>query len=706
MVGYTPEGPTVFRNPPPTHFTPPSEKDLPLFAHDGRGKSLPGEWVNGEHGELLYNTRIGAFQHGIDALASHLGAFLSRQGINRSPVEVINQAIKQFNATHTNDKDHQLPMFDNMGWRKIRAGVLPPGKGTREEAIRPTRTNNGTLITAYTNKNHQNTPMGRFIESYSIPFHEQLQHVLEDQHGMSEEMWKSLPFVKYPYMYAHYTAPMVQDENGNIRSYVRSQHREHPGQVTSDMMGGAPEGYFPDTTNVHTWETLHHLPDAFFYPKLNKAGNKPGKVPTKLYQAAHAMIDQAIANGIEHIPDINITYNQSGKMSQPDMVQRPLREVLQTPDMREALIKDIAHVPAMMFLFGRSFQGDFKNLYNHMMEKYGAPEDALSHDDHMRFFQPGEKGGQGMHSTAGKIMALARASGMGENEERSKFGEHQITSDELEAMGVPYSEGAMGHVDRFRGILEALADHQAGARGHNVKMAIGDIPTEPMQNLDIHGYPQEGASASLEEHMDGYLHGIEDYAPSDGMPVPPQTVLPEVGMSATPSPREVAQPQPPVSFPSGRTPPVAVGQAPIPLDPAYQQLRPQIATLNPDRFRQLIGVREGPPQLTEFEQAQQRALSDPRQQLITQYMKAEDSHLPIMDRTLKALERMQHHEASLDTEINHGALFNDVNYLAKHVGLTTGEVNSISETMGDWHKIAKAYNVKPKVVKVIKLNMR
>lgn len=706
MVGYTPEGPTVFRNPPPTHFTPPSEKDLPLFAHDGRGKSLPGEWINGEHGELLYNTRIGAFQHGIDALASHLGAFLSRQGINRSPVEVINQAIKQFNATHTNDKDHQLPMFDNMAWRKIRAGVLPPGKGSREEAIRPTRTNNGTLITAYTNKNYQNTPMGRFIESYSIPFHEQLQHVLEDQHGMSEEMWKSLPFVKYPYMYAHYTAPMVQDENGNIRSYVRSQHREHPGQVTSDMMGGAPEGYFPDTTNVHTWETLHHLPDAFFYPKLNKAGNKPGKVPTKLYQAAHAMIDQAIANGIEHIPDINITYNQSGKMSQPDMVQRPLREVLQTPDMREALIKDIAHVPAMMFLFGRSFQGDFKNLYNHMMEKYGAPEDALSHDDHMRFFQPGEKGGQGMHSTAGKIMALARASGVGENEERSKFGEHQITSDELEAMGVPYSEGAMGHVDRFRGILEALADHQAGARGHNVKMAIGDIPTEPMQNLDIHGYPQEGASAALEEHMDGYLHGIEDYAPSDGMPVPPQTVLPEVGLSATPSPIEVAQPQPPVSFPSGRTPPVAVGPTPLPAQ--FQQQRPSIATMTPDVFRQFVRRPSvaPTPELTPLEERAQTALADPRQQLLTQYMKAEDAHLPIMDRTLKALERMQHHEASLDTEINHGALFNDVNYLAKHVGLTTGEVNSISETMGDWHKIAKAYNVKPKVVKVIKLNMR
>ena len=709
MVGYTPEGPTAFRNPPPTHFTPPTEKDLPLFAHDGRGKTLPGEWTNGKHGELLYNTKMGAFQHGIDALASHMGEFLGRHGINRSPVEVINQAIKQFNGTHTKGKDHQLPMFDNMTWRKIRAGVLPPGKGTREEAIRPTRTHNGTLITAYTNKNYEKTPMGRFIESYSIPFHEQLQHVLEDQHGMSPEMWKSLPFVKYPYMYAHYTVPNVTDENGNVRSYIRSQHKEHPGQVTSDMMSNAPEGYFPDTANVHTWESLHHLPDAFFYPKLNKAGNKPGKVPTKLYQAAHAMIDQAISNGTEHIPDINITYNQSGKMSTPDMVQRPLREVLQTPDMREALIKDIAHVPAMMFLFGRSFQGDFKNLYNHMMEKYGAQEDSLSHEDHMRFFQPGEKGGQGMHSTAGKIMALARASGQGSSEEKSKFGEHQITSDELEAMEVPFSEGAMGHVDRFRGILEALADHQAGARGHNVRMAIGDIPTEPMQNIDIHGYPQEGADVSLDPHMDGYLHGIEDYAGSDGMPIPPQPeVLPEGGMSATPSPTLNVAPQPPVSLPPGRTPPVAVSQAPRQLPAQFQEQRPSIATMNPDTFRQFIG-RQTPaptPELTPLEERAQTALADPRQQLLTQYMKAEDSHLPIMDRTLKALERMQKHEAILDTTINHGNVFPEVEYLAKHVGLTSGEVNSINETMGDWHKIAKAYNVKPKVVKVIKLNMR
>jgi len=209
--------------------------------------------------------------------------------------------------------------------------------------------------------------------------------------------------------------------------------------------------------------------------------------------------------------------------------------------------------------------------------------------------------------------------------------------------------------------------------------------------------------------MDGYLHGIEDYAENDGMPIPPQPeVLPEGGMSATPSPTLNVAPQPPVSLPPGRTPPVAVSQAPRPLDPTYQQLRPQIANLNPDRFRQFIG-RQTPaptPELTPIEQRAQTALADPRQQLLTQYMKAEDSYLPLMDRTLKALERMQKHEATLDTTINHGNVFPEVEYLAKHVGLTSGEVNSINETMGDWHKIAKAYNVKPKVVKVIKLNMR
>ena len=429
------------------------------------------------------------------------------------------------------------------------------------------------------------------------------------------------------------------------------------------------------------------------------------------------MIDQIMDKGIEHIPDINVTYNQSGKLTQPDMVQRPLREVLQTPDMREALIKDLGHAPAMMYLFGRSFQGDFKKLYNLMMENYGTGEDGISHEDHMRYLQAGEKGGKGLHTTAGKIMALARKSGVGENESRSKFGDHQITSEELKTLGIKHhNETALGQVDRYRGIIEALADHQASARGHNVKMGIGDIPTEPMQNLDIFGYPEEGASMGMEEHMSPYLHDMSDYAPSEGMPLPPQST-PPVSVDAPPSSAGntgMSAPSPalplPVSQPGGTpltpSPAVAVMRPPLSLPQQFQERRPQVASFDPAQFRQFLGAREGPSELSELEQAQQRALADPRQQLLTQYMKSEDSHLPIMDRTLKALERMQFHEASLDSGINHGAVFTDAGQIAKHVGLTSSEVNSINESMGDWHKIAKAYHVQPKVVKVIKLNMK
>ena len=66
----------------------------------------------------------------------------------------------------------------------------------------------------------------------------------------------------------------------------------------------------------------------------------------------------------------------------------------------------------------------------------------------------GRKGGKGLHTTASKIMALAKKSGVGENESRSKFGDHQITSEELETLGIKHhNETALGQVDRYRGII-------------------------------------------------------------------------------------------------------------------------------------------------------------------------------------------------------------------------------------------------------------
>ena len=81
IVGHPPEGPTVFTNPPESHFRPDGEMDIPAFAHNGRGQHIEGQFDVGEHGEHVYRTGLGDFRHGIDAVAHHLGEFLKARGI-------------------------------------------------------------------------------------------------------------------------------------------------------------------------------------------------------------------------------------------------------------------------------------------------------------------------------------------------------------------------------------------------------------------------------------------------------------------------------------------------------------------------------------------------------------------------------------------------------------------------------------------------
>ena len=717
MRHLTPSGPAMIRNPPAQAFKPPHEEDAPAFAHDGRGEVLPGEWQNGDHGERHFVTPAGSYQHGIDAAATRLGWFLKKYKIDGNPVELIDEAIHNFNHKHTSHKDlddknngsHSLPFFDNMAWRKVRAGILPPGDSSREISERPTKTKNGTLVTNYTNKNFQETPNGRFIESYAIPFNVELGHVLEDRYNIPWEQAKELSFVKKPYIYARETAP---------QGLVESSHNEHPGQVTPKEMGGAPEGYFSDQTAAHTESTTHHLPDIFFYPNLKQTLEKKGKKQSwdhqnGLYQAAEKAISTAASN-IDAVPDVPATINM-GTMSSPEMIQRPLREIIQDPMMRKKLIEDMSHVPAMMYLFGRPGQGDFKRHFDNLMGLYGADEEGLSYDEHSQYFKPGAGGSKGKDTTAARVMALAHKSGVSEdNPERSNLSSHSIDAEQLTAFGVNYNEGLMGQVDRFRGIIEALADHQAEAKNLPVKMALGDINTQAMQGLDYHGYPEEGMDVSLEPHMDAYLHGIDDYERTSSMPVHTnelEQVPPDDPVSASLAGPSVSSPPP-----TGGTPPQRVGVVPqgppaTPLDPRFQQFRPSIAEQDPQRFREMMtaggGGRASPapsPELTPIEARAQRSLSDPRQQLLDQYMRSEDAHLPVMDRVMKALERMQQEEAAFDG-IKLNSNLNNPHTLAKHVGLTASEVVTINQTMGDWHNIAKSYNVDAKIIKVIKTNM-
>ena len=634
LVGHGPAGAQIFRNPPPQAFRPEGEDDLPAHAHDGVGNLLPGQWAIGEHGQKSYQTEIGAFHHPIDAVAHRLGDFLRARGFNIPASEVINAAINEFNDTHSHGDAHALADFHSPEWRKIRASDMPGGDITRERNTMPTRTQGGTKITMLTNKNHMSTPVGKFVEGGYIPFHRNITHQLEDLGIPIQEIRQGLKFLDYPWLQPHLLAP---------QGYLVSNKKQHGADVDEAMMGRGPEGYFGDTEAVHTWEVMHHLPDAFFYPNVKENLQKKGKQPTGLYKAAHAMIDQALQQGMEHIPNVNVTVN-TGTLGAPQMINRPLHEILQTPDLREALVKDMAHVPAMMFLFGRSGQGDFKRLYDHMMEKYGASEDMLSAGEQAKYLSAGAKGDKGMHESAKRMFALARASGEGSEEGRSRFGEHGISADELQAMGMYHSDNLMNQVDRFRTVLEALADHQASARGHEVKRGIGDIPTTVRPGMSIGGYPEmntetgEYSMPPLDPHMDAYFHEVHDFAPTESF---------DPSLTQSPEPQVISSPvhsASPVAVPSPAPSPVRAAPSSFPhtARQQFQQMRPQVGQLDPMQFRQLLeqsGRRRPMPMsdapLSPYEARMQSALGDPQQQFLSDYFKSSDS---VMDEVMRIVK--------------------------------------------------------------------
>ena len=565
--------------------------------------------------------------------------FCVQRGFRVPPSEVINAAINEFNDTHSHGDAHALADFHSPEWRKIRAADVPSGDITRERSNMPARTKGGTKITMLTNKNHMSTPVGKFVEGGYIPFHKNLIHQLEDMGIPHQEIKQGLGFLKKcPWMQPRLLAP---------QGYLVSHAKQHGADIDESMMGRAPEGYFGDTEAVHTWEVMHHLPDAFFYPNVKANLQKKGKQPTGLYEAAHAMIDQAMQQGMEHIPNVNVTVN-TGTLGSPQMINRPLHEILQTPDLREALVKDMAHVPAMMFLFGRSGQGDFKRLYDHMMEKYGASEDMLSAGEQAKCLSAGAKGGKGMHESAKRMFALARASGEGSEEGRA-IGEHGISADELQAMGMHHSDVLMNQVDRFRTVLEALADHQASARGHEVKRGIGDIPTTIRPGMSIGGYPElntetgEYSMPPLDPHMDAYFHEIHDFAPTEAFD-PSLTVARTAGhFLHLFRPYLLLRVLLRLRLP---TPVRAAPSYPHTQRQQLQQIRPGIGQYSPAQFRQLLEMsgRRRPQPITDaplssLEADAQRLIADPQQTFLSDYFKSMDSVMDDVMRIVKGGQR-------------------------------------------------------------------
>ena len=137
------------------------------------------------------------------------------------------------------------------------------------------------------------------------------------------------------------------------------------------------------------------------------------------------------------------------------------------------------------------------------------------------------------------------------------------------------------------------------------------------------------------------------------MPIPPSELpVPPESTSATTVDKPVSSPPPTGGTPSFKVGVVPQGPPATPLDPRFQQFRPSIAEQDPQRFREMMAAGgEGEPvqhlhrNLHRLKQERNAHFPTHDSNYFHQYMKAEDAHLPVMDRVMKALERMQQEEA-------------------------------------------------------------
>jgi hypothetical protein len=164
---------------------------------------------------------------------------------------------------------------------------------------------------------------------------------------------------------------------------------------------------------------------------------------------------------------------------------------------------------------------------------------------------------------------------------------------------------------------------------------------------------------------------------------------------------------------------VAVQRPFTPQSEGLMQERAQIGQLGTPELREVMGRMGVPipagtgPTLTPQERQFQQTFGDPRQQLLSQYLRSLDESLPIGDRLMKAMEEMQKDEARMDASIiKHIPVrsihINDesgVNLIAKKMGLTSLDVRTIAHSTGDWSRVSKQLDVPLDIVKVVKVSM-
>ena len=272
------------RHPPPESIRGPDEMDIPAFAHTGGhgenetgmpgvGHVMPGQFVEGggSHGEELYIDEAGGHHmHGIDGLIRAVGQSLLQAGTNKSGKEIVERAIQLHNSRHS--ENNQLPNTDALDWRKINLGRL-----TEQDGEARSNRNRHGLITTYTNMNNKGHRYGTFLESYAIPFNEELGQVMSEAGHPNPQQHS---WVKKPYIKPH-RLNLVPDGQGGMKFGANSVPEGQlgiEGMLDRDSISRL-QGRAEDTRafqGITSWGTGHQKSLVYHLPQIDHSPDYRG----------------------------------------------------------------------------------------------------------------------------------------------------------------------------------------------------------------------------------------------------------------------------------------------------------------------------------------------------------------------------------------------------------------------------------------------
>jgi len=695
--------------------------DLPLHAHLG-DRTPHGNWKIGPHGDMVWEDQFGHHhRHGIDGVANMLGKI----GV-KDPAAMINEAIKITNENHTLGEKAHMPGFNDPAWRKLRYHQYNPSHTVENAYSYPYNGGKGTLATINLSSAAKVTasgqPLDQHPESYRIGFAPVLRTLIE---AAGLQVPKFMEGITHSYISGRF---LSDDPSGKYQQPVKRLRAKYGEKLNPDNtlshehaqhIGATKNTVAPFQDDVHTWEMMPVLPKILNHPALmqhyketqGKGGGGKKAKHTIYTKYLTEMADQMLANTDPEVLDTPLIG------ANPPIT---LRSALESDVDRNSLVASMMQSPgALSFLLGNpENEGPAKWILGHMEEKMLAgldPEGMAAYQNALE----GVTGGKTQHTQdkhghnlAARLFAMA----------------HIVDPEELAnfSMGeMPEAEQEL--VEQQNRIFDVVAHSLSQAHGHQPNRALtamdeipaynqvtmpkglegvmtgGDLPQHITENMvqQIEQLPQpvvqaEGVPDEADAHKEMWQktgdmtqeqrQKIYDIAqrgyPERNIPAPVLAERPERELSAFAQNQRVAQEMthPETGMPLNEQEVMARF-----FNTMRQQTNSTQTRITDPRFQSP----ENPPIATSFDT------------------------VSVEDRIIKAMERMQMLDAKQDMAVLSQAITvplnreseDDLSFLAMKMGITKQDVRGIAHSKGDWHRIAKAYDIKPIVVKAVKVSL-